>query len=115
MVLRLVGLLLVLTLGVLAIVWPFRWPAAIGRRAFAAYVGAMLMGFFAILLFPYGHGPNMAFFLVVALATWIMLGAIWTARRLNVPNPDWVKRPWSLLDWGLIVILLLSGIAALLD
>ena len=115
MALRLVALLAVLALGVLAMVWPFNWPGGTLARSTLSYVGSLLLGIVAAILVPYGHGPNVPFFGTIALVAWIGLGGLWLARRNpKIPNPAWTKKPWSVADWGLIVILLLSGLATIL-
>ena len=116
MALRIVALLAVIALGVLAMVWPFRWPVGDEARSQLSYATTVVLGIGVALLFPYGHGPNVPFFGTIMLVAWIGLGGLWLVRRNpQIPNPAWTKKPWSIADWGLILILLLSGLATLLD
>jgi hypothetical protein len=115
MALRIAALLVVLALGILAVVWPFDWPKQPTSRSQLSYAAAIVCGIGALLVFPYGHGPNVPFFATIALVAWIGLAGLWLARRNpKIPNPAWTRPPWSIADWGLIVILVLSGLATLL-
>jgi hypothetical protein len=87
------------------------------RRSYAAlgfYAVFVACGIAALILFPFRPGSE-----VVALSgaafvlAWIALGALWLMRvapRLREP-PGWLMKPWSPLDWTLIVIAI--GAAAL--
>ncbi len=115
MALRLVALFIVMALGVLAMVWPWRWPVGDAARSQLSYAASCICGIAALLLLPFGHGPNVPFFVTIALVAWLGLGVLWLIRRNpQIPNPAWTKKPWSIADWGLIAILILSGLAALL-
>lgn len=115
MALRIVALLVIIGLGALAMLWPFKWPATGKARSQPSYAASAVCGIAAAIIFPYGHGPNVPFFGAIALVAWIGLGGLWLARRNpQIPNPAWTKKPWSIVDWALIVILILAGLAALL-
>ena len=74
-------------------------------RSLWAYVVFCAMALPPFLLLPLGHNTNIGFFAAVAMATWILLGALWVVRRNpQVPNPDWVRRPWWIPDWTLVAI-----------
>ena len=115
MALHIVALLAVMALGIVAMVWPFNWPKGLEARSQLAYAAVVVCGIGVMLLVPYGHGPNVPFFGTIALVAWIGLGGLWLARRNpQIPNPAWTKKPWSIADWGLIAILVLSGLATAL-
>ena len=65
-----------------------------------------------LLLLPLGHGPNVPFFGAAGMVAWVLLGALWLARRYpGIAQPDWVLRPWWIPDWTLILITGLCVIA----
>jgi len=110
-----VALLVAMALAVLAMVWPFGWPKGLAARSQLAYGASCVLGIVILLLFPLGHGPTVPFFATISLVAWIGLGALWLIRRNpQIANPAWTKQPWSMADWGLIAILLLSGLATIL-
>ena len=114
MALRLVALLCVMAVGVLTMVWPWRWPVGAEARSQLSYATSCVCGIAALLLLPFGHGPTVPFFVTVSLVAWLGLGVLWLIRRNpQIPNPAWTKKPWSIADWGLIGILVLSGLAAI--
>ena len=114
--LRTVALLVAMILAVLSLAWPFGWPKTPGGRSLISYTLAFVFAIAALLVFPYGHGPNVPFFGVVALVAWGGLAVLWFIRRNpQLDNPEWTKQPWSVADWGLIFILLAAGVAAALN
>ncbi len=114
MALRIVALLVVMALAVLAMIWPFGWPRGAEARSQLSYAASCICGIAVLLLVPFGHGPNVAFFAVATLVAWLGLGVLWLIRRNpQIPNPDWTRKPWSIADWGLIAIVLLSGVATI--
>lgn len=116
--LRYAALGLAIVLAILAMVWPgWHPPAAVQQRvrALASYFVSLVLGIIVILLAPLGHGDTVPFFGTLALVCWVLLGALWVARRYpGIPQPDWVLKPWSAADWGLIAILILSCAATVL-
>jgi hypothetical protein len=104
-------------LAILAMVWPGR-PAdtrAATLRALGSYFVSLLFGIIVILLTPLGDGPSVPFFATLTLVCWVLLGALWIARRYpGLPNPDWVLVRWSPPDWGLIAMIVLSYLATIL-
>lgn len=116
--LRYAALGLAIVLAILAMAWPgWHPPAPVQQRvrALASYVVSLLLGIVVVLLAPLGHGPTVPFFGAMALVCWVLLGALWLARRYpGLSNPDWVLKPWSPADWGLIALLLLSCAATVL-
>lgn len=114
--LRTVALLAAMILAVLSLAWPFSWPRTPGGRSLASYTLAFVLAIAALLLFPYGHGPNVPFFGVLALLAWGGLALLWFIRRSpQIDNPEWTKKPWSVADWGLMFILIASRLAAALN
>ena len=114
--LRSISLLAAMILAVLSMAWPFGWPKSPGVRSLVSYTLAFVFAIAAMLLFPYGHGPNVPFFGVLALLAWGGLAVLWFIRRNpQIPNPEWTKKPWSIADWGLIAIVIASGVATALN
>jgi hypothetical protein len=115
-VLRSIALLLAMILAVLSLAWPVGWPKSPGGRSLVSYTLAFVFAIAALLLFPYGHGPSVPFFGMVALLAWGGLALLWFIRRNpQISNPEWTRQPWSVADWGLIVILLAASLAAALN
>ena len=112
------ALALAVLLAILAMVWPGWHPPAVVQqrvRALASYGVSLVLGIVVVLLAPLGHGDTVPFFATVVLVAWVLLGALWLCRRYpGIAQPDWVLRPWSAADWGLIAILILSCLAAVL-
>jgi hypothetical protein len=107
---------LAIVLAILSMVWParpLRDQKAERLRALASYFVSLAFGIAIVLLAPLGHGAGVPFYATLALVCWVALGALWMARRYpGLPNPDWVLMRWSPADWGLIVLLVLSSLAA---
>ena len=113
--LRYAALGLALLLAIVTMVWPFGWPKPSSARSQLSYFASLVFAIAVLILAPYGHGPTVPFFGTVALVAWVLLGALWLIRRNpQIPNPDWTRKPWSVADWGLIAIVVLSGLAATL-
>ena len=116
--LRSAALGIAILLAVLAMVWPGWHPPAVVQqraRALASYFVSLVLGIIVVLLAPLGHGDTVPFFGTMALVSWVLLGALWVARRYpGIPQPDGVLKPWSAADWGLIAILVLSCVATVL-
>lgn len=113
--LRYAALGVAIVLAILAMAWPFRLPAAGRARALLSYFVSLCFGLIVILLAPLGHGNTVPFFGTMALVAWVLLGGLWMARRYpNLSNPDWMLKPWSPADWGLIAIIVLSSLATVL-
>lgn len=116
--LRYAALGVAIALAILAMVWPGSHPPDPVQqrvRALASYFVSLVLGIIVILLAPLGHGDTVPFFGTIALVSWVLLGALWVARRYpGIPQPDWVLEPWSGADWGLIAILVLSCAATVL-
>lgn len=116
--LRYAALGLAIVLAVLAMVWPGWHPPAVVQqrvRALASYFVSLVLGIIVVLLAPLGHGDTVPFFGTLALVSWVLLGALWLARRYpGIPQPDWVLQRWSAADWGLISVLVLSCVATIL-
>jgi len=109
---RIAALLLMAVLAVVAMIWPFRWPKGPAGRSQLSYCASLVCAIAVLILLPYGHGPAVPFFGMTTLVAWVLLGALWLIRRNpQIPNPDWTRKPWSVADWGLIVIAVLSGLA----
>jgi hypothetical protein len=80
------------------------------RRSYAAlgfYAVFVACGIVALFLFPFRPGSAVvALSGTVFILAWIAIGALWLMRlapRLKEP-PGWLMKPWSPLDWSLIVI-----------
>lgn len=116
--LRYAALGLAIALAALAMVWPGWHPSAAVQqrvRALASYFVSLVLGIIVVLLAPLGHGDTVPFFATMALVAWVLLGALWVCRRYpGIAQPDWVLKPWSGADRGLIAILILSCLAAVL-
>jgi hypothetical protein len=107
--LRIVGFAVLGGLAILAMVWPFSRPRKPRDRSQLSYTLAVLFGMGALILLPLGRGHNNSFFFLTAVLAWVFLGVLWINRRNpQIPNPDWLRAPWSAADWGLIVILVFS-------
>jgi hypothetical protein len=107
--LRLVGFAVTAGLAILAMVWPFPRPKKPRDRSQLSYSLAGFLGMASLILLPMGRGHNNSFFFLTAVLAWIFLGVLWITRRNpKIPNPEWLRQPWSAADWGLIVILVLS-------
>ena len=116
--LRYAALGLVIVLAILAMVWPGWHPDSVPQRrmrALASYLVSLVFGIIIILLAPLGHGSTVPFFGTFALVAWVLLGALWLSRRYpGILQPDWVLKPWSPADWGLIAVVVLASLAAVL-
>ncbi len=115
--LRYAALALAIVLAILAMVWPTRAIDARAERlrALGSYFVSLVLGIIIVLLAPLGHGAAVPFFATLALVCWVLLGALWVARRYpGIPQPDWVLIRWSPADWGLIALIVLSSLAAVL-
>lgn len=107
--LRIVGFAITAGLAILAMVWPFPRPKKPRDRSQLSYSLAVMLGLVALILLPMGRGHNNTFFFMTAVLAWVFIGVLWITRRNpKIPNPDWLRAPWSAADWGLIVILVLS-------
>ena len=113
--LRYAALGLAIVLAILVMVWPFRLPSQPRRMALLSYFLSLCFGLMIILLAPLGHGDTVPFFATIALVAWVLLGGLWLSRRYpGIPQPDWVLKPWSSADWGLIAAIVLSCLATVL-
>ena len=116
--LRYAALGLAIVLAILAMVWPAARTADARvqrRRALASYGLSLGLGVVIILLAPLGHGETVPFFGTLALVAWALLGGLWLSRRYpGLEQPDWVMKPWTVADWGLIAVVILSALATVL-
>ena len=82
-------------------VWPFQRPKRPQDRALLSDAATILLGIAAFLALPLGRGSAVPVFGMIAILAWVLLGVLWVTRRNpQIPNPAWLRPPWSAADWG---------------
>ncbi len=79
------------------------------------YVAYLAAGVGALLILPLDRigGPALMS-AIAAILAWIALGALWILRTTpsGRPPPAFLLRRWSVLDWGLIAVVVAGAVLA---